>query len=529
MEKFLKFFAVALVIFTAVACEKNEVLPNENFEKNSVTLTAFVADEETKTSFVKNGGSYMTYWSTDDKIAVIQDGVIYEFTLEEGAGSNRGTFRGNNVREFDITKQFIAFYPFESVQIVEGRIKYIPSATDNRRVFAEEGLGDQVLPIAAIVKNYSNSFNFVNMYAILKLNVKGALEEAVTSIHIGSNSIRLYGEATLNTETGTPQLSRKNDSYPTNIVLDCQEGVGIGGDGKSFFIALPPTGNELSKYGILINTTEGSYYMPTASGNFFAGNIVSLDVDLESGSPKSRAALSVGYSEDGTNYGNGVLIGKTLWAPVNCGYKPEEGSNKGYPYGKLYQWGRKYGNGYDNTDASFPTANTTNPPSASSQSPGDDFYTYWGTLFESNQYNYNDYRTAWNDATKKFNNVPCPEGWEVPTLDDARALCNGNKSGFTEKDDQKGYWFSGDKEFVQEKLDDSVFFPAAGQLGQEWSNYKAKGRGTIGCYWTSSYNGYASTLNFDSNQVRVSTDYGTVYYGNSVRCVKSRKWTSTLE
>ena len=45
--------------------------------------------------------------------------------------------------------------------------------------------------------------------------------------------------------------------------------------------------------------------------------------------------------EYGVNHGQGVKIGETVWAPVNCGYHKDN-----FKYGKLYQWGRKYGQGY---------------------------------------------------------------------------------------------------------------------------------------------------------------------------------------
>ena len=44
--------------------------------------------------------------------------------------------------------------------------------------------------------------------------------------------------------------------------------------------------------------------------------------------------------EYGVNHGKGVNIDGVIWAPVDCGYHAVN-----YPYGKLYQWGRKYGQG----------------------------------------------------------------------------------------------------------------------------------------------------------------------------------------
>ena len=55
-----------------------------------------------------------------------------------------------------------------------------------------------------------------------------------------------------------------------------------------------------------------------------------------------RTTASKDYIDEyGINHGKGIAIDKTVWAPVNCGYHEID-----YPYGKLYQWGRKYGQGY---------------------------------------------------------------------------------------------------------------------------------------------------------------------------------------
>ena len=64
----------------------------------------------------------------------------------------------------------------------------------------------------------------------------------------------------------------------------------------------------------------------------------------------STAEATIDYVDEyGINRGKGTAIGSTVWAPVNCGYHEID-----YPYGKLYQWGRKYGQGYDDSDANHP-------------------------------------------------------------------------------------------------------------------------------------------------------------------------------
>lgn len=71
--------------------------------------------------------------------------------------------------------------------------------------------------------------------------------------------------------------------------------------------------------------------------------------------PPSQASVDY-VDEYGVNHGKGIAIGATVWTPVNCGYKAATAEDKGYPYGKLYRWGRKYGQEYATSyDADEPT------------------------------------------------------------------------------------------------------------------------------------------------------------------------------
>ena len=76
--------------------------------------------------------------------------------------------------------------------------------------------------------------------------------------------------------------------------------------------------------------------------------------------------------EYGVNHGEGVEIDGVVWAPVNCGYHATD-----FKYGKLYQWGRKYGQGYDSSDASVPTivAGPVSLSEGQSASNSNKFYT----------------------------------------------------------------------------------------------------------------------------------------------------------
>ena len=233
--------------------------------------------------------------------------------------------------------------------------------------------------------------------------------------------------------------------------------------------------------------------------------------------------------EYGINHGQGVRIGETVWAPVNCGYHPLD-----FKYGKLYQWGRKYGQGYvgdicdcdgysvgTSIDASEPEM-VVGPVSLSegeSESNADKFY-----------YNLNGMVTdwcspsvdwLWNSGTEntpvKTEYDPCPDGWRVPTQAELKTL-NGNHSSYTiDAKGQTGYWFSGSCPYTESVP--QVFFPAA---GYRHSSGDPSLRGCEGMYWTSkSYGeGLAYYIHFEMGSIK--DKYATsCLEGYSVRCVRA--------
>ena len=225
------------------------------------------------------------------------------------------------------------------------------------------------------------------------------------------------------------------------------------------------------------------------------------------------------YEVDGVSYGKGIVIGEVIWAPVNCGYEPSTSDSKGYPYGKLYQWGRKYGQGYSTSyDASSPEI-VEGPISAINGQKEK----YSNTFFKStSEYNYDwlypQDDNLWNSGTEenpvKTEYDPCPEGWRVPTDAELEEL-NNNYSSFITVGDQKGRYFCGDYTYLDNAP--QVFFPAAG--AREYSGGNASGRGIGGGYW--------SSTPLRSNAYRLSSSNGGVnmnnHYragGHSVRCVQ---------
>ena len=276
--------------------------------------------------------------------------------------------------------------------------------------------------------------------------------------------------------------------------------------------------------GVVTAVSDGTAFITAvAVGGAFKSctvNVISL--------PVFATATADYVDEYGVNHGKGVAIGATVWAPVNCGYKAAvtdaDGNvtDNGFPYGKLYQWGRKYGQGYSADSDSEPMT-CPGPVSAvvgQDASMADYFFTGYGWI-ETPDY------PMWNSGTEdspvKTVNDPCPNGWRVPTYGELNAL-QTEYSEWTSKDNQIGLYFRGASvtvydtaPLVKDKV--QVFFPAAGFLGIICN---ASGRGNDsydGHYWSSkpsSYDG-AYGLSFGGSADMIGYSQAC---GCSVRCVQ---------
>lgn len=226
--------------------------------------------------------------------------------------------------------------------------------------------------------------------------------------------------------------------------------------------------------------------------------------------------------EYGVNHGKGTAVGMAIWAPVNCGYHETD-----FKYGKLYQWGRKYGQGYDGnlydvndknigtySDSSVPTIEEGGVSVVTGNHKSKENIFYTGT----SDWVYPQDDKLWNSGTEskpvKTEYDPCPEGWRVPTYAELNEL-RQNRSSWTSKDGQDGYWFSGASSYTAKVP--QVFFPAAGNRYNNDGN--AYYRGYSGYYWSSRPNSPgASNLNFSSSNVDMGSGYRA--RGFSVRCVQ---------
>ena len=223
------------------------------------------------------------------------------------------------------------------------------------------------------------------------------------------------------------------------------------------------------------------------------------------------SSLADYIDEYGVNHGKGTEIGMAIWAPVNCGYHKDD-----FKYGKLYQWGRKYGQGYDG-DATTPTIEEGGISAITGQhkSKSNVFFT------STSDWLYPQDSKLWNSGTDsnpvKTENDPCPEGWRVPTYAELDELNNNSSYWTTDDNGRSGRWFSGPNSYTASVP--QVFFPAAGC--RDGSDGNAYNRGDYGRYWSSRPDsGKAYYLFFNSSGRGMDYYYLNRAHGCSVRCVQ---------
>ena len=247
---------------------------------------------------------------------------------------------------------------------------------------------------------------------------------------------------------------------------------------------------------------------------------------LEAGSPLPEPTYLDYVDEYGINHGPGVEINGVVWAPVNCGYHAED-----FKYGKLYQWGRKYGQGYDGklrdidgntigtvSDMLLPEFEEIIVSAEVANQEGNANIFYKG--IEQNNWDYLDsvYDGLWNAGTEydpvKSEYDPCPSGWRVPTYAELISLTQNHSDCVVVDDGKIGYWFSGLSSYTSEVSQIFLF-----NAGSRSNAGHCNDRGWSGRYRAS--NSTVSCLYFNNNGiVDVWKDGDSRANGYSVRCVQ---------
>ncbi len=218
----------------------------------------------------------------------------------------------------------------------------------------------------------------------------------------------------------------------------------------------------------------------------------------------------------GTSYGNQITV-KTLfnpwhphvpvpingitWAPVNMGF---ETTNF---YGLLFQWGRKYGQDYNNS----PLLNFPGPVSISEGNNASNANNFYHCELAPHDW-CSPQVPLWSMAL--YN--PCPSGWRVPTKEEFESLNNLGSTWdrASQYGNLYGRWYGIDHSGMRSY---SVFLPAAGY--KRFVNGVASLLTIRGSYWATTYtNTYSYAILFTNEESIMNTNSRA--NGFSVRCVR---------
>lgn len=523
-------FILSLAAILFSACQQVE-LPNETAtqDTNDIVYAAIEDTADTKTSL----DGEKVVWNSGDEIVVFKGKTLplKYIVSASSVGTTEGYFKKDADYELlgpsSAISHNVAFYPFAEITCkAEGQSCILENISlPSVQTYVPDSFGPNSFPMMAVSADTDDvDFRFKNLCGALKLQLQG--EGIIKSITIKGNSDEiLAGPASVTMSRGEePSISLASDGLK-EVTLDCSEGVSLNADTPtSFLIALPPTVFS-NGFTVKVTDTWGSVreFSTTKKNNISRSRILRMPVKEYIGTQPQHKCDYV--DEYGINHGQGIEIDGVVWAPVNCGYHEVD-----FRYGKIYQWGRKYGQGYNGelcdsqgnkigrySDSLTPTLlnGPVNLTLGQSKESANIFYKNSDSPWDWCEHQNN---KLWNEGTEdtplKTEYDPCPSGWRVPTCYELKQLCR-NYSPLMKEDGKNGFWFSGAVPYG-EKVP-KVFFPAAGSLG----NYggTALRRGELCGYWTSKViTNTVNILYFDSDSYKIYNDHRAEGY--SVRCVQ---------
>lgn len=314
--------AVACIAFAA--CTKTvEVNSYEcgsaSFKAGQVVTLNVNAPSSTKVTSVLTASGVDFKWQTGDKIKVSVGESSAEFTLAGGAGTSSATFTGTmpaGGETFDVQ------YPCTTPDL------------GNQTYSSSEAIPHDKMMFTATGCTLGTVFALDPCYSALELNLYG-LNREVSQIVVTNTTANPNVSYTLTCSTVVRVGNSSAAATPFCIVVP--EGswgfkVDITSAAATTNLDEIPVYNEglgYSHEGIIIPNNSFS----TSSAKSFTAGVV-----------QNMAAKPI----------------TLIWAPVNCGYEAASGEYKGYTYGRMYQWGRKYGHGYCDSsyqDDDYPRTN----------------------------------------------------------------------------------------------------------------------------------------------------------------------------
>ena len=532
---------LSLALLLSASCNKLESntkideQPEGNITTLSVDFPTMNSSSDTKVDFeLTPQKGYKLKWEVGDLISIYsrkylnKQGWTTRYTgnfkcVEVDPITRKGTFKAMPYKPFPNSRPttpklsdgdyYIAVYPAYKDRNLDDRSKFIKTSLEDQtqETVREEQLDENLFMEDIFIAGRS-SIQFQYEVAYLYISFIWETES--------QNDFPDLNEMLVIDGVNEYKLSH------TNYFIESAGGQ----DGLLYNIpiaVMPSSGNR--NISITVSSTydgDSKMFTTSTSNKWEAGKVYYSQIP--------KGFVTYDYIENGVNYGKGVTIDGLIWAPVNCGYEEATADYNGYPFGKLYQWGREFGQGYEfryveewggaYKDATYPTEenNTILNAIEIGTTPKDNtFYKGDPSWQIDGYYNYN-----WNDIPAEYSPKvanPCPTGWRVPSITELQNLATNHsdviKSGVTgpNGESQIGTYYSGSRTYSERVP--RIFLPASGYRTQ---NGSSRSRGYEANYWSSTPHGRSAyaLVNRPQGDNKAATMRVKSAFGNSVRCVK---------
>ena len=509
-----RLFVLAVSAVTAaVSCQKDVTTDISGGESE---LYAVIEDSASTRTYMDEGKNVR--WSEGDQVVAFMRttlglayqikpayvGRTYGYFSKVSSGASDDLGMG---MELDHN---VIYYPYaDETEIYKSGPAYaLDVVLPSEQNYLAESFASGSFPMVAVSED--NNIAFKNICGGMKLQLKGT--QRVASITVQGNDFEnLSGPATVTAyaDGKKPEISMAYRASKI-VTLNCGAVQLSEKSITDFMITLPPV--VFSKgFTVVVTGTDGATsVISTDKVNEIQRS--SILVMPEITLPETREVFYI--DEYGIDHGPGVRIGKSIWAPVNCGYHATD-----HPWGKLYQWGRKYGQGYsDEYDEAVPelVQGPVMPSAGQAEVNAGRFYY---TLSSPDDWSMISNDKMWNSGPEtsphKTSFDPCPEGWRVSTRSELSLFIN-NKSAWTNLDGQNGYYFSGI--YTYSENTPRVFLPAAGARGKDGGDYNNRNRDAF--YWSSTTYGDNAFLLIMNDSAAGTGYFDARACGCSVRCVQ---------
>lgn len=478
MMKRLCVVATALMMtFILTQCAKDNNILNQASEgQRYVTLTAGKGDL-TRTTLSESELGIVVNWSDNDCIYVYgsNDGFLGKLKIVSGQNSPKGNFGGyiNNISSY----QDLHFY-FAGSGSLEGdsyRLNIDTQAGNLPDIAANMQLMAGTLFNVSPATLEFGRVTMENIISIIKVDTKTVFGSAQNIVVSGSNS-----SASINLKTAEVIPLEGNITLTDTASEAC-------------YVALLSDGSAQT---LSFTKDAAVYFLPAKT--ILPGKNYS--------STSGHITLN-GYIENEVDWGPGINIEGTVWAPVNCGIWDGE-----YPKGKLYQWGRRYGQPY----SPDPSTNGTQMSLSNGNSE-----TYQNTHFTINPWYSGATRSdVWG---QQYN--PCPPGWRVPTSEEFEDLLSLPWDWNNETHELTFY-------SDESRTGNSISFYATGS--RSGSSGHAENEGSILTYYSSATSrtrgeACAEHLSYSSGSSAPTLQHDGKFDARAVRCVYDPSYTISLD